>query len=203
MDAGRNPWDERYAGERYFYGEAPNDWLRDHAGLLPPGARVVCLAEGEGRNGVFLATRGFDVVGVDGSRVGLEKARALAARQGVRLGTVVADLRTHDLGEGAWGGVVSIWCHMAPQDRGPLHARIRRGLAPGGVVLFEHYHPAQVGRGTGGPPDPAMMLTLDELRRDFAGFEVLHAFEGERDVREGQGHTGLSSVTQFAARKPA
>lgn len=203
MSAGKNPWDERYAGERFFYGEAPNDWLRDHAGLLPSGARVLCLAEGEGRNGVFLATKGFHVTGVDGSRVGLEKARALAARKGTEIETVVADLRTYDLGEGTWGGIVSIWCHMLPQDRGPLHERIRRGLAPGGVVMFEHYHPTQVGRGTGGPPDPAMMLTLDELRRDFAGFEVLHAFEGERDVREGQGHTGLSSVTQFAARKPA
>lgn len=202
-DVPKNPWDERYAGDRFFYGDQPNDFLRAKADVIRSGGDVLCLAEGEGRNGVFLATRGLQVTGVDGSAVGLAKARKLAEARGTSLHTIVADLRDYDPGEARWDAIVSIWCHLPPPLRDAIHPRLVRALKPGGVVLFEHYHPTQVGRGTGGPPDPSMMITLDELRRAFAGFEVLHAFEGERDVREGGGHTGLSVVTQFVACKPA
>ncbi len=196
-----NVWDTRYAGAVYMYGTTPNDFLRERAGALPAGGRVLCLAEGEGRNAVFLAERGFTVTGVDGSKVGLEKAQRLAQERGVTIETVVADLREYDLGRSRWDAVVSIWAHLPPDVRAALHPRIVEALVPGGVLLLEHYHPKQVGYGTGGPPDPAMLVTRADLERDFAALEVVHAFEGERVVGEGTGHQGKSFVTQLVARR--
>lgn len=196
-----NFWDSRYSGNDFFYGTAPNDFLAARAEVLPAGGRVLCLAEGEGRNAVFLAERGLQVTGVDGSKVGLEKAQRLAQQRNVPLATEVADLSDFDLGAARWDGVVSIWCHLPQPLRASLHPRIVSALAPGGVFILEHYHPRQLGRGTGGPSDASMMITLEELRRDFAELEELHAFEGERDVHEGAGHGGLSVVTQFIARR--
>lgn len=196
-----NPWDSRYAGEAFMYGTVPNDFLREQIGVLPPAGRVLCLAEGEGRNAVFLAERGFVVTGVDGSKVGLEKAQKLATQRGVKLETVVADLREFDLGTAKWDAIVSIWCHVPPDLRAALHPKIIAALKPGGVLLLEHYHPKQLGYGTGGPPDAKLLVTRADLERDFAALEVLHAFEGERDIHEGAGHAGKSFVTQFIARR--
>jgi SAM-dependent methyltransferase len=195
------PWDQRYAGEAFMYGTAPNDFLQERVGALPPGGRVLCLAEGEGRNAVFLAQRGFQVTGVDSSRVGLEKAQRLARERGVSLETIVADLRDFELGEARWDAIVSIWCHLPPDLRAGLHPRLLAALAPGGVLLLEHYHPRQLEYRTGGPPDATLLVTRDELQRDFASLKVLHAFEGEREIHEGTGHAGRSFVTQFLARR--
>jgi len=196
-----NPWDTRYASDAFMYGTAPNDFLKEQVGVLPAGGRVLCLAEGEGRNAVFLAERGFAVTGVDGSKVGLEKAQKLAAQRGVKIETIVADLREFELGTARWDGIVSIWCHVPPDLRAGLHPKIVAGLKPGGVFLLEHYHPKQLGYGTGGPPDAKLLVTRADLERDFVNLKVLHAFEGERDIHEGSGHAGKSFVTQFIARR--
>lgn len=196
-----NLWDERYAGETFMYGTEPNDFLLAQASVIRPGGRVLCLAEGEGRNAVWLAERGFVVTGVDGSKVGLAKAQQLAAKRGVFITTVVDDLAHFDLGDACWDAVVSVWCHVPPPLRSSLHPRIVRALAPGGVLLLEHYHPRQVALGTGGPSDPALLLTLEMLRRDFSSLEELHGLETEREIREGHGHQGNSAVTQFLARR--
>lgn len=195
-------WDERYGDDSFFYGTDPSDFLREQAHLLTSGADVLCLAEGEGRNAVFLAERGLRVTGVDGSAVGLEKARRLATERGVAIETVVADLGAWDLGDARWDAVVSIWTHLPEAVRASLHPRVARALRPGALLLLEHYHPRQIAYGTGGPSDPAMMTTLAELDASFPGWERLHAFEGERDVHEGKGHGGLSFVTQVVLRRP-
>jgi SAM-dependent methyltransferase len=196
-----HPWDSRYGREDFFYGSEPNDFLRTHGHRIAPHGEVLCLAEGEGRNAVFLASLGHSATGVDGSPVGLQKAHRLASERGTTIDTVVADLGAYDLGTARWDAVVSIWCHLSAAMRPSMHARVRRALRHGGLVLFEHYHPRQLDYRTGGPPDAAMMLTLDELRSDFDGFELLHAWEGERNIIEGTGHKGPSFVTQFVARK--
>jgi hypothetical protein len=140
--------------------------------------------------------------GVDSSAVGLAKAERLAAERGVPLTTVVADLSVWELGDACWDGVVSIWAHLPAPVRAALHPRLARALRPGGVLLLEHYHPRQLGYGSGGPNDPTMMLTLDELHAAFGGWAHEHAFEGERVVIEGNGHGGKSYVTQAILRKP-
>jgi SAM-dependent methyltransferase len=195
-------WDDRYSSAEYVYGTEPSDFLVDRWRELPAGGEILCLAEGEGRNGVFLATHGMQVTGVDSSAVGLTKAERLAAERGVALRTVVADLSVWDIGEARWDGVVSIWAHLPASVRAALHPRLARAIRPGGVLLLEHYHPRQIEYRTGGPDDPTMMLTLDELDIAFTGWTRIHSFEGERVVIEGSGHGGKSYVTQAILRKP-
>jgi SAM-dependent methyltransferase len=196
-------WDERYAEPGWAYGTEPNDFLRDAEPTLPPAGRVLCLAEGEGRNAVFLAARGYDVTAVDQSAVGLRKAEGLARDAGVPLNTVVADLASWDLGEGAWDAIVSVWCHVPPPVRARLHAAVVRALAPGGVLVLEAYTPDNVGRGTGGPQDAGMCMTPAALRDELAGLTFDRCEALERDVREGKYHAGRSAVVQVIARKPS
>ncbi|MBL8752820.1 MAG: class I SAM-dependent methyltransferase [Planctomycetes bacterium] len=193
-------WDQRYGDAEFFYGTEPNEFLRGNASHLPRGS-LLCIGDGEGRNGVWLAQQGHTVTSVDLSAVGLDKAQQLARQRGVHLTTQPADLATFDLGEERWHAVVSIFCHLPSALRRDVYRRIVRALRPGGVVLLESYTPAQLGRGTGGPPDVDMLVDLATLRADFAGLEVLVGRELEREVWEGKGHRGASSVVQFVARK--
>jgi len=195
-------WDQRFAGADYFYGTAPNDYLAAVAPRLPAGP-VLCLAEGEGRNAVFLATRGHAVTAVDQSAAGLAKAAALAAARGVPLTTTVADLTDYPIAPGAWAGIVAIFMHLPPPLRTTVLARAAAGLRPGGVFVLECYTPAQLARTTGGPRDPALPAGLDEFRAALPGLEFEIARELDRPVVEGTGHTGLASVVQLLARRPA
>lgn len=195
-------WDARYAEPGWAFGTEPNDFLREHAHRLAAASRVLCLAEGEGRNAVHLATLGHDVTGVDLSSVGLDKAGTLARRRGVRITVAVADLATWDPGEAAWDAVVSVFAHVPEDVRRALHARVVRALRPGGLLLLEAYTPAQLERGTGGPGDASKLMTLDGLRRELAGLDFELAREIEREVIEGRYHSGRSAVVQVIARRP-
>jgi SAM-dependent methyltransferase len=185
-------WNERYGGEDYVYGEAPNELLVDFAARIPPGP-VLLLGEGEGRNAVFLAERGHEVTAVDQSAVGLAKAQALAGRRGVAIHTVEADLADYELGAG-WSAIVSVWCHLPSGLRRQVHAAIPAALVPGGVFFCVAYTPAQIAFGTGGPRDPDMLVTAEDLSRELPGlsWEVLR--EEERDIHEGPHHDGRSAI---------
>lgn len=198
----RQRWDDRYSEPGFAYGYAPNDFLASVADRLPPGP-VLTLGEGEGRNALFLAGLGHEVLAVDQSAVGLAKARQRAEERGLRVETQQADLADFAIEPGEWAGIVSIFCHLPASIRTPLYAAVVRGLQPGGVFILEAYTPQQYGRGTGGPPSPDLMVTLDDLRRELAGLELVHAVELERDVVEGEYHTGLASVVQVVARRGA
>jgi len=197
-------WNERYSEPGFAYGTEPNDFLAANAErCLPANGEILCLAEGEGRNAVFLARLGQRVTAVDGSAVGLEKARGLAEQRGVALRTVVADLADFDLEIERWDGIVSIWCHTPSALRARLHRAIVAALKPGGVLLLESYTPKQLEYGTGGPPLADMLMTLAAVRQELAGLEFLKAEEKVREVHEGKYHNGLSAVLQVIARKPA
>lgn len=195
-------WDKRYGDEKYVFGTEPNDFLRASAAYLPMG-RVLSIGEGEGRNGVYLATLGYTVTGVDGSAVGLEKAQRLARERGVTITTVTADLAQFSIQRGAWDGIISIFCHLPPALRAQVYARAVAGLRVGGCLLLEAYTPRQLQFRTGGPSDPAMMPDLATLRTELAGLRFEHAAELERDVVEGDGHTGRAAVVQVIAFKDA
>lgn len=197
-----NPsWDERYGAASFFYGTEPNDFVVEVAARIPPGP-VLCLAEGEGRNAVFLAQGGRPVTAVDASTVGLQKAGRLAAQKGVALTTRAVDLADFDLGVNAWSGIVATWAHLPPGLRRRVHAQVVAALVPGGVYILEAYTPAQLAFGTGGPKDPLLLMTLEGLRAELAGLSFEVGREVERRVVEGRGHTGLSAVVQVLARKP-
>ena len=196
-----NFWDERYSKKEPTYGWEPNDFLREGISRIPPG-KVLCLAEGEGRNAVFLAKQGYDVTAVDQSAVGLAKAQGFAAERGVTIKTVQSDLARFEIQPGAWQGIISIWAHVPSLVRGDLHKRCVAGLAPGGLFLLEAYSPKQLGRGTGGPSDLDLLMDLSVVRRELAGLQFEIACERERDVQEGPFHNGVGSVIQILAKKP-
>ncbi len=193
-------WDERYGKEGFVYGTAPNDFVAASVGALK--SPVICLASGEGRNPVWLAEQGFAVTAVDGSQVGVEKTRRLAAERGVDVEAIHADLAEFDIGDGRWGGVVITFGHLPPALRAKVHAGVVRGLAPGGALVMEAYTPRQLGRGTGGPPVAHMLYEPDDIRRELRGLDFERCAEIERSVVEGRGHTGAASVLQIIGRKP-
>lgn len=191
-------WDERYATDEYVYGREPNDFLVEMADRLPRG-RALCLGEGEGRNAVFLAQRGFTVTAVDSSGVALTKARRLAAELGVDIETVQADLGDFSLDPGQWDLILSIFCHLPPPLRATVHRRSAAGLRPGGAFLLEAYRVDQLALGTGGPPTAELMMDLATLRRELPALRFIHARETVRDIREGRFHSGAGAVVQVLA----
>jgi SAM-dependent methyltransferase len=195
-------WDQRYAEPNFAYGSEPNDFVRECAERIPPG-RVLCLGEGQGRNAVFLAQRGYDVTAMDQSRMGLARAEALAAERGVRLTVVAADLADFMIEPLAFAGIVSVFVHLPQALRRSVHQRVMAGLAPGGVFVFEAYGPEQLSYKTGGPTDPAQLASLETVKEELFRLDFDVARDAVRNVSEGIYHTGLAATVQILARRPA
>ena len=193
-------WDQRYGTQDYAYGTEPNDFLKAPFRQIPQG-RVLSLAEGEGRNAVFLAKHGYRVTAVDASRVGLDKAQRLAQENNVAIECVQADLADFTPGDNEWDGIISIFCPLPSGIRRALYARLEKALKPGGVFLLEAYTPAQANNDTGGGKDTDTMQTSATLRQELAGLHFVHLQELERPVIEGRYHTGLGAVVQAIAVK--
>lgn len=193
-------WNERYNVEEYIYGTEPNDFLREQSGLLT--GRVLSLAEGEGRNGVFLASLGLQVLGVDGSEVGLAKAQKLAAQCGVVLDTQVVDLADFSPEPEQFDAVVSIFAHLPSEVRAVLYPRVLSALKPGGLWVMESYSLDQMHKGTGGPKDSDMLMSAQKILDELPNLEPVVLQEIDREVNEGTHHCGLASVVQFVGRKP-
>lgn len=193
-------WDDRYSAEEYAYGTDPNEFLVEKVSCIPKG-KVLSLAEGEGRNAVFLAKQGYAVSAVDASLVGLNKARNLAQENHVFVEFIHADLADYDLGENQWDGIVSIFCPLPSSLRKELYRKVIAGLKQNGVFLLEAYTPDQLKHGTGGGNSVDVMQTKESLRAELAGLKFEHLTELERNVIEGVFHTGVGSVVQAIATK--
>lgn len=198
-----NRWDERYRGEDYVFGREPNEFLKREAHRLGKGGRVLAVADGEGRNGVFLAGLGLSVHAIDASSVALEKSARLAAEMGVEIQLELADLADWPWPQDAYGHVVAIFIQFAdPALRARLFDGMKRTVKPGGLVLLQGYRPEQVDLGTGDPPQRDNMYTRDLLLSAFGDFEILHLEEHDSTIREGSGHSGLSALIDLVARRP-
>jgi SAM-dependent methyltransferase len=198
---GEGMWNERYSATEYVYGTEPNSFLAEHAHLLR--GPVLSLAEGEGRNGAFLASLGLEVHAVDQSEVGLAKAQALARSRNVTIRTEVADLGDFTPAQDYYGSVVSISAHLPSIVRKRLYPLVERCLRPGGIIILEAYSEAQLARDTGGPKDPDMLMTPAKAKREFPHLETILLHELQREVREGAAHSGVASVVQFIAKRPS
>jgi SAM-dependent methyltransferase len=194
-------WNERYDTDDYQFGTKPNDFLVEKTNELPVG-ETLCLADGEGRNGVYLAKLGHRVTGIDLSSKGQAKARKLAESENVQMKLIEANLVEYDLGDASWDCIVSIFFHLPSKIRRVVHGKVATALKPGGVLILEAYTPAQLEFGTGGPPIADALMTLDALESDFPGLQFEYAVEKEREVIEGNLHSGQASVVQLLARKP-
>lgn len=194
-------WDERYAGEGYLFGTEPNAFLLSQRAMLKPGASCLALADGEGRNGVWLAEQGLRVLSVDSSEVAMNKARTLAHQRGVKLDFELADLLQWEWGEHRYDVVVAIFIQFAaPEQREEMFVRIKRCLKPGGLLLLQGYTPRQLEYGTGGPPLAENLYTEAMLRLAFADLEILHLREHDDFISEGVAHHGMSALIDMVAR---
>lgn len=196
-------WDARYAEPGFLFGEAPNAFLQSQLFRLKSGQSVLAVADGEGRNGVWLAEQGLKVHAVEASPVAIEKSRALAAQRGVSLDWEQADLQTWDWPVAAVDAVAAIFIQfVGPEGRAKQFAGIRQTLKPGGQLILQGYTPRQLDYGTGGPSHAENMYTQAMLREAFGDWEILHLSEHDEIVEEGAGHSGLSALIDLVARKP-
>ncbi|QLQ03787.1 MAG: class I SAM-dependent methyltransferase [Thiobacillus sp.] len=196
-------WDARYATDDYIFGTAPNRFLESQIAYIQPGMRALSIADGEGRNGVWLAEQGARVHAVDVSPVALEKARKLAAVRGVSLDFEQVDILGWNWPEAAYDLVAAIFIQFAPPpERDRVIAGIRRCLKPGGLLILQGYTPKQIEFGTGGPPNAANMYTAGLLRDWFGDWDILHLAEHESVISEGSHHHGMSALIDLVARKP-
>jgi SAM-dependent methyltransferase len=198
------PWDARYAGEDYLFGEAPNAFLSAQAARLPTGGAALALADGEGRNGVWLAQQGLEVLSVDSSSVAQAKARRLAASRSVALVLELADLDTWPIPENRFDVIAAIFIQFAgPALRTQLFEGIKRALKPGGLLLLEGYRPEQLEYRTGGPPIAENLYTEAMLRETFGDLEIVELVSYDAVIREGAAHNGMSALIDLVARKRA
>ncbi|HEY9097317.1 MAG TPA: class I SAM-dependent methyltransferase [Thiobacillus sp.] len=196
-------WDERYATDDYIFGTAPNMFLTSQSDLILSGMRALAIADGEGRNGVWLAEQGADVHSIDFSPVALEKARRLAEERRVTLAFEQVDVLNWDWPEETYNLVAAIFIQFAPPPgRERIIEGIRRTLKPGGLLILQGYTPKQIEFGTGGPPHVENMYTADLLRKWFGDWDIKHLNEHESFVNEGSHHHGMSALIDLVARKP-
>ena len=194
-------WDERYAENGFAYGTEPNIYLQSMVKYLLPGQRVLVIGDGEGRNGVWLATQGLDVVAVDQSNVGLEKAQRLATEKGVSIETVCADLTSWQWPENEYDAVVIIYVHFPPEVRELLHKKVVACLKVGGQLIMESFTPEQLNYASGGPPVLEMLYTAEMMRNDFNGLDIIQLEECITELQEGKYHCGEGSVLRLFAKK--
>jgi len=195
-------WDERYAGDEYHFGVEPNDFLVSQRSLLKPGMSCLAVADGEGRNGVWLAEQGLDVLSVDASSVALEKAGKLAQMRDVTIRLEQADLANWAWGNNCFDVVAAIFIQFAqPGLREKIFAHIKRCLKPGGLLLLQGYTPRQLEYRTGGPSQAENLYTEALLRDAFADMDILHLREHDDTISEGAGHSGISALIDLVARK--
>lgn len=194
-------WNQRFGEQEFAYGKEPNDFLAS-INFADSSGKVMCLAEGQGRNAVYLAGLGFEVTALDLSDVGLQRAHELAEERGVSIQTVVADLSTFEIEPGSQDGIVMIFGHTPPIIRKHVHLEIISGLKSGGFLVMEGYGKDQLKYKTGGPPMEPLLYSLAELMEDFGqDFEWEIAHEIEREIIEGSYHRGTSAVVQLFGRK--
>ena len=192
-------WNARYAEEEYAYGKTANDFLKTHDFL--PNSRVLCLAEGEGRNAVHIASLGCEVTAVDISAEGIAKTKRLAIEKSVQVETICSDVLQFKFEPNYWDAIVLIFAHFPPAIRATIHANLFDSLRPGGKVILEAYAKEQLNFKTGGPQDASMLYADAELRADFSSFDTIQLNNVERRVEEGKYHLGMAAVIQMVAIK--
>ena len=195
-------WQDRFAGEDYRFGTEPNLFLKSQAHLLRKGQKALSVADGEGRNGVFLAEQGLDVLSLDFSPNGQAKARKLAAARGVSIRTEQADVITWSYPPDAFDVVVGIFFQFADSaERAKIFAGIKRTLKPGGLLLLEGYAPKQLEYKTGGPSVLENFYTRELLQQAFGDFSSLDIREYDAEIYEGAGHGGMSALIDVVGVK--
>jgi SAM-dependent methyltransferase len=197
----REFWDDRYGSEEFIYGTAPNEWFALHLQSLPPG-RALFPAEGEGRNAVYAAEKGWTVDAFDFSESAALKAGKLAREHGVGINYDVCGWEEFAWPEAVYDLVVLSYVHMDPESRKAFHKKVYQSLKPGGTLILEAFSPEQLNYSSGGPKNPEWLFTPGDLESDFSGLNISHLNKETVILREGEGHSGEASVVRMLALKP-
>lgn len=198
-----NPWNERFQGEDYVFGTEPNVFIADMHKRLALTGNALAIAEGEGRNAVFLAREGMNVTVWDYAESGLNKANKLAEASGVEIRTELVDLGEAQWTKEQWDEIICVFGHFPKELRTRTLEGVKTAVKPGGYFLTEVYSPYQIPYRSGGPQDPQYLYAPGDFLEAFADWRIVHFFMGEVVRQEGQGHQGLSHVIQFAGQKPS
>lgn len=195
-------WEDRYRVPAYVFGTEPNYFLVSCKALLPRSGKALAVADGEGRNGIWLAEQGLEVLSLDFSPSAQQKARALAKQRGVTLTLAQADVHTWDYPEAAFDVVVEIFTQFStPAERAKKWAGMRKALKRGGLLIIQGYTPKQLQYGTGGPKQVENLYTRAMLEEAFRDFRDMKIVEEEIEIYEGTSHGGMSAVINLTARK--
>lgn len=194
-------WNQRYQEIEYAYGTQANDFLQKNIKYFPINSKILSLADGEGRNSVFLARNGFTVEAVDFSEAAKIKALDLAKKYEVSIKYDIANLEDYQFQENNYDGIIAIFAHTNNELRLKIFQEVKKSLKIGGIFLLEGYNSKQLLRDSGGPKDLDMFFDKDQLIASFKNFEILHCQNVVRKIREGKYHNGDSDVVQFIARK--
>lgn len=196
-------WNQRFSRADFLFGTEPNRWLVSQRASLPPKGRVLAVADGEGRNSVWLSRQGLEVDAFDISDVAIAKARRFAAEQAVLVRHAVMDVDAVRWPHALYDAVVAIFIQFAdPVMRRRLFDRCTAALKPGGVLLLQGYTPGQLEYRTGGPPVLSHLYTKEQLRAELPGLSIESIVEYEDDLHEGAGHCGRSALIGLVARRP-
>lgn len=198
-------WDNRYSDSQYAYGEDPNVFFKEILDNLKPG-RILCPAEGEGRNAVYAATQGWSVAAFDQSVEGQKKALKLAEKQGVDITYVTDDIYQLPFDANEFDAMAFIYAHFPASVKSQFNQFLIKYLKPGGILIFEAFskgHLEYVTRNPaiGGPKDFETLYSLEEIKADFQGFEIIRLEEVEIELKEGLYHNGIGKVIRFIGVK--
>ena len=197
-------WNMRFSATDYVFGTAPNAFLASQAHRLKPGMTALAIADGEGRNGVWLAEQGLQVTGFDFSPNGLAKAQRLALERKVQIDYLLANINEWDWDAQQYDVIAAIFFQfLRPAERAHIFAGLMRALKPGGLLLLQGYRVEQLKYGTGGPSVADQLYTETLLRDAFAALDILHLASHDDELKEGAGHHGTSALIDMVARRPA
>lgn len=194
-------WNERYGEEGLAYGETPNEYLTTVVSNIPSGGSVLVVGDGEGRNGVWLAEQGFNVLSIDYSAVAIEKINALANKRNVKIVAECHDLTEYHWPENQFDAVVAIYVHFPPGVREQMHSKMVSSLKTGGKVIMEAFHKAQLNYSSGGPPVEPMLFSEAMLKDDFSQAKIIELYETIAPLNEGKYHVGDGAVVRLIAEK--
>jgi cyclopropane fatty-acyl-phospholipid synthase-like methyltransferase len=196
-------WNARFARDGFLFGEEPNAFLRTQAHWLRPGDSVLCVADGEGRNSVWLAEQDFQVTAFDFAPNAVAKAKRLAQRRNVSVNHELGDAYTWPWTIKRYDALVAVFIQFLPPDfRDSVFAGMKSAVEPGGLFLLEGYRPEQVDYCTGGPPRREHMYMREWLESTFSGWEILVLRDYDAVIQEGQAHNGMSALIDLVARNP-
>ncbi len=202
MEYPQDFWNQRYSDAAYAYGTEPNQYFKTQLDCIANPGRILLLCEGEGRNAVYAAQKGWQVTAVDFSKIGQQKALKLAAEKHVSIEYMISDVAQFEFDKyGPWDIIGLFYAHFPSNIRASIHQKCSQALAPKGQILLEGFNQQQLGHASGGPKNMDMLYSQNMLAEDFAGLDILENSELTIMLKEGEGHVGLGYVVQFRGSK--